>query len=65
MVNIIERGLKPSDREYRVTCRVCDTVFEFFGYEANYHQDERDSDFYTICCPVCDSTVSQSVDNHK
>jgi len=52
-MEIIQRGQKPEEKPYRVTCRTCDTVFEFLRSEAKYVPDQRDGDYVEINCPVC------------
>lgn len=57
MIKIIERGIKPDDKEYRTSCSRCKTVFEFVRSEAEYVSDQRDGDALVIECPVCKERV--------
>ncbi len=56
-MKIISKGRKPEEKEYRVTCDDCDTVFEFKKREAQYVSDQRDGDALKIKCPVCNRMV--------
>jgi len=62
MVKILKEGILPGDKVYKSTCRHCDTVFEFQAKEANLVGDQRDGNYYSINCPLCENicTVSQS-----
>lgn len=52
-MKIIRAGKLPEQREYRTTCRKCQTFFSFLQGEAEYNSDQRDGDFYSISCPLC------------
>lgn len=47
-MKIIREGTLLLDREYRVTCSRCGTIFEFFGKEA-----KKMSRYFDIRCPIC------------
>jgi hypothetical protein len=52
-MKIIEYGDRPEDKVYRNKCGHCKTVYEFARKEAKFHSDQRDGDYLTINCPVC------------
>lgn len=57
MVEIIERGTVPSDKEYDIRCKRCKTLFKFRRSEAEYVADQRDGDALVIECPLCSERV--------
>lgn len=60
-MKIISRGDFPLRHVIRTSCRNCQSVFEFEPKEAERIEDNRDGDFYSIRCPVCDNIVTKSV----
>jgi len=60
-MEIIKRGIKPSEKQYEATCRNCDTQIRFFAAEAVRKSDQRDGDYLSIACPVCDRDIYLSV----
>lgn len=64
MVQIIKRGTPPSEREYRICCYSCKTVFQFKQSEATLHPDQRDGDYVAIQCPVCGKRETTSTSNY-
>jgi len=60
MVTIIKRGELPKDRIYRCTCYNCYTEFEFTQEEGTYHSDQRDGEYLTIACPLCNRNCHAS-----
>lgn len=60
-MEIIKRGSIPGEREHEVTCYRCKTVFRFKEHEAQKHYDQRDGDYLSIDCPVCDGIVTKNV----
>lgn len=60
-MKIIKQGKIPAEREYRVTCRTCDTVFQFAQSEGKVTSDQRDGDFVSIACPTCGKIASAAL----
>lgn len=60
-MKIIKRGTDPKAEPLRATCNNCQTVFEFHPIEAKYSSDQRDGDFYSIACPVCNQVVTKDI----
>jgi len=54
---IIKRGTIPAERIYEATCRVCNTEVSFLQKEAKINYDQRDGNYLTIKCPVCESVI--------
>ena len=54
-IEIIEIGQKPGDKQYEVQCRACRTKFTFSRSDAKYTSDQRDGDFVSIKCPLCET----------
>lgn len=63
-MKIIKQGQLPAERVYQGTCRRCTTEVEFQRGEATYHADQRDGDFLTVRCPVCNDTITVDVEQH-
>lgn len=61
MVEIIERGMKPSEKVYVAKCRECETRFSFKRSEASFVADQRDGDALVIDCPTCGAKVWHGV----
>jgi RNase P subunit RPR2 len=56
-MKIITKGQIPGERIHRATCNHCGTVFEFSQKEATIQSDQRDGDYMTILCPLCNIAV--------
>ena len=56
-VEIIHRGEKPSQRKYVGRCRVCHTTIRCIGADITVHTDQRDGDYRTVPCPVCQEAI--------
>jgi hypothetical protein len=53
-VKIIEQGIKPEDREWKASCGVCKTKFEFAEREAaTTPSSDRDGTYILVFCPTC------------
>lgn len=60
-MKIISKGIDPKTVSIMATCTNCRTTVEFMPSEAKYTSDQRDGDFYSVICPVCESTIAASV----
>lgn len=60
-MNIIKEGIKPKDRKYQLTCQTCATVFNIFEYEGTKSHDQREGDFISCKCPICDQIVNHQI----
>lgn len=56
-MKIIKRGTPPNENPYHVECRSCHSEIEFMRIEAKLVPDQRDGDFLTINCPVCNVEI--------
>ena len=63
-MEILHRGTPPSEREYRGSCTNCKTVIKFKANEAKRHSDQRDGDFLSIGCPICNGTIYVNYSNY-
>lgn len=61
MVEIVRRGILPEEKVHEATCGNCYTVFRFKQGEAHVTGDQRDGDYMTIACPLCNKTVTKSL----
>jgi RNase P subunit RPR2 len=64
MVEVLQRGQKPSERTYTATCRTCNSQLRFKASEAKVTFDQRDGDFVSVECPVCSETVNVNKDSY-
>lgn len=55
-MNIISKGIPPTERVYRAMCNSCKTVVEFKQSEGEMSDDQRDN-FISVQCPVCPSKI--------
>lgn len=55
-MQILKRGIKPSEKEYIATCRTCESVIKVKEDELTY-VDERCDVYQYVKCPVCDSKI--------
>ena len=60
-MEILKRGKKPEDKEYEATCQRCKTEIRFKQEEARITYDQRDGDFVTVECPVCNHPIHKAV----
>lgn len=57
MIKITKQGKKPELKEYVGTCRNCKTEVEFQQQDGTVTHDQRDGDFITVTCPVCQQNI--------
>ena len=54
-MKILKRGVKPEEKIYIGKCNICGTIVEAKGNEVKNTYDQRDGDYHTINCPVCNN----------
>lgn len=59
MVEVLKRGTPPADVVYEVRCIQCKSQLSFKRSEAKCIHDQRDGDYLTITCPVCQHEVTR------
>ncbi len=52
-MEIIKKGIKPSEKSAEFSCRTCKSVLKAKMSEGNYQSDQRDGDYVVFSCPVC------------
>lgn len=57
-VQVIRRGVVPSERVYNATCRKCSSELRFRRGIAKFHDDQRDGAYLSVPCPVCGDQVT-------
>ncbi len=60
-MKIIKEGKLPEDNEdneYDGTCHNCSTIIKFKQHEAKINYDQRDGDFLSIRCPLCNKYIN-------
>ena len=61
MVEIIKRGVPRGEVVHDITCRFCKSELRFKEHEAKRHYDQRDGDYLSITCPVCQSVINKDI----
>lgn len=58
-MKVIKTGVDPRTIPLTGTCSTCKTQVEFLQSEGDYHTayDQRDSEYWSIPCPVCHSSI--------
>ncbi len=64
-MKIITRGVIPGERIHRATCYNCKSELEFQECEGKVTHDQRDGDFITVVCPVCNVTVTADLHSNR
>lgn len=57
MIKIIKVGREPDLKEYTGVCRHCQTEVEFQQQDGIVTHDQRDGDFITVTCPLCQNNI--------
>ena len=60
-MEILHRGIAPSERTHEATCSTCQTKIRFQQHEAKYNSDQRDGDYLSIKCPVCGHNITKQL----
>lgn len=56
-MKILTKGKPKSERPWRGQCRDCESVIEAVKSELVITSDQRDGDFATARCPVCNLSM--------
>lgn len=56
-IEVIRRGHLPENDQFEAVCHRCKSQLRFLRSDAKHTSDQRDGDFVTITCPVCQSPV--------
>lgn len=54
-MKIIKVGKKPEDKEYEFTCPKCKSILSAKLSEGKITYDQRDGNFVTFICIICNS----------
>jgi RNase P subunit RPR2 len=65
MVEVVIKGNAPEDRIYRATCGHCSSLLQFKQSEATFTSDQRDGDYVSVSCPVCNSSVNVAANSYQ
>lgn len=60
-MQVLKRGQIPGERVHRATCSHCKSELEFKQSEGKVTYDQRDGDYVSVTCPVCNSLVTSSL----
>lgn len=56
-MNVIKRGQLPQETTYNTTCGNCHSEIEFQESEGKVTYDQRDGNYVTVNCPVCQERI--------
>lgn len=56
-MKVIKKGNLPENKTYRVICSYCKSELEFEQREGKITYDQREGDYITVTCPVCQKLV--------
>lgn len=57
-MKIVKRGTPPEEHIWKGTCLTCSTVAEATGKEVAVHFDQREGQWATANCPVCNKQMN-------
>lgn len=57
-MQIIKRGIIPSEREWKGTCYHCKSVIEAKQDELKVESNQHDGEWGDAKCPVCESSMN-------
>ena len=60
-MKIISRGEIPEKKPVRMTCDHCKTLAEFEQSEMRPVFDQRDGDYWSVSCPVCEREITKAI----
>jgi hypothetical protein len=60
-MKIFFRGIPKEQRLIQATCQHCKSVIEFTVSEGIVTHDQRDGDYVTIDCPVCNCKIHKDL----
>lgn len=64
-IEVIRRGHLPENDQFDVQCTHCKSDLRFQRKDGRFTSDQRDGDFLTIDCPVCNHAVHVAADKGK
>lgn len=56
-IEVIRRGHLPENDQFEAECCKCKSQLRFLRSDARHTSDQRDGDFVTVTCPVCQGPV--------
>jgi len=60
-MEIIKRGTPPGEKIHEATCNSCKTEVRFKESEGKITYDQRDGNYVTVMCPVCNSLIYKAL----
>lgn len=57
-MEILFKGIPPSEKDYTGECYYCKTRVRFKAKEGKTTYDQRDGNFITVLCPVCSRPIN-------
>lgn len=56
-IEITKRGQLPEEVKYKLKCNNCKTEFTATIQDGKVTYDQRDGNFLTVACPLCNNPV--------
>jgi len=60
-MKIIYKGTLPDKQKYEVRCYKCNSIIEFEKDEGIITFDQRDGNFITFTCPICNKPINVTI----
>lgn len=60
-MEILKRGIVPEQIRYVSSCSHCKTEVAFMQCEGKITYDQRDGNFITVECPVCNRDINKAI----
>jgi RNase P subunit RPR2 len=64
-MKILKRGTPPDEIPYTVICHICHSKLEFLAKEGKITHDQRDGNYISITCPVCNTILHTSIEHNS
>lgn len=64
-IKIIKQGQVPAKREFVAKCINCKTEVEFLQEDGEVISDQRDGDYISIRCPMCNHPITKGLYDYK
>lgn len=64
-IEVVRRGHLPEEDQFEAQCYRCKSDIRFLRSDAKFTADQRDGDFVTVACPVCQTPVNVASNKGK
>ena len=60
-MEILKKGQIPGDKIHEGSCHLCETRVRFKQSEGKVTYDQRDGNFVTVICPICNGPIHVNI----